>query len=565
MGNLMANARIHLREILFWCLVSLLLAVCQVARIGGPRLSYDSYQYLNIAQHLASEGSAQTSIIHFDEERALERIPAPVSHFPIGYPTLIAALHLLGLPLKAVVLVISVLATVGCIPLLVMFSGLLAFSPGATRAALFLWVLNAHTVEFSVAALSEPLFTAMSLAAVVSIVKGEATSRTLDIVAGYILVGMAYWVRYSGILLIAAAGLYALVRCLQNRHRSAWLSGIAACAALAAAQSFRNLSTGGAWHGHTTKSVFHPIGEVAATMVRSLYHLLFGDGTVLPSAVILLLAAATIAVLASLLWGFNIPPRNAGSFALVSLYSLVYSVGMVFLGLFSVISFGTRMFIPLLPFLILLIVAWGSSLTVAGTGAPSRRLVIMSALVLGTGTYIFLNARSLASPLSLAPHEEVAQWLGQPLKDGTTMHDWMNQHLPSGQPIVVTEGQPLAYLTGRPVVSLVSSSFSAQVWDEFAVRSVMQRYKAQYLVAYTTASPTLYPVQADSVFLAGLCSAAAPSVPTWLELVADNGAVRAYYCRDCAQANSSSLQLTPNADRRCRFIQGTRLNRMDVD
>ena len=561
----MATARIHWWEILFWCLVSLLLAVCQVARIGGPRLSYDSYQYLDIAQHLASEGSAQTSIIHFDEERALGRIPAPVSHFPIGYPTLIAGLHLLGIPLTTVVLIISVVATVGCIPLLVMFSGFLALGPWATRAALLLWVLNAQTVEFSVAALSEPLFTVISLAAVVSIVKGEATSRTFDIVSGYILVGMAYWVRYSGILLIAAAGLYALVRCLQNRHRSAWLSGIAACAALAAAQSFRNLSTGGVWHGTTTKSVFHPISEVAATMSRSLYHLLFGDAAVLLPAVILLLAVGTIAVLASLLWGFSIPRRKGSSFALVSLYSLVYCVGMIFLGLFSVISFGTRMFFPLLPFLILLIVAWGGSLTVVATGALPHRLALASALVLGTGTYICLNARSLASPLSPSPHEDVAQWLGQPLKDGTPMRDWMNQHLPSGQPIVVTEGQPLAYLTGRPVVSLVSSSFSAQVWDEFAVRSVMQRYKAQYLVAYTTASPTSFPVQADSVFLAGLCSTAAPNVPPWLELVADNGAVRAYYCRGCAQVDSSSLQLAPDAGWRCRFIQGTRFKRMDVD
>lgn len=540
-------------EILLWCLASLALTAYQLGRTSGPRLSYDSYQYLNIAHHLASQGSAQTSIIHFDEERAQGRVPAPVSHFPIGYPALVAGLRLLGLNLETAALAISITATVGIALLMVVCAGLLAFSPGATRTALLLWTFNSQVAEFSVSVLSEPLSTVLSLAAVVLLVSGETSSRGIVVVMGCILVGLSFWVRYSGFLLIASVGLYGAVRYFQNRQRQAWLCGGTMVGAIVGAAMLRNLVLAGTWQGVTTKKVFHPMGEVLRTFTRAIYHLFFGDATVLAPVVIAFFVAGSIAALISVTRRSGVPRWGASALALLGVYGAVYSLGMINLGMFSVISFGTRMFFPLLPILILLAAAWGVSLLHgAATVGRTRRLTFTAAAVLGIGGYVLLNARSLARPLSPAPHEEMARRLNRPMQDSLTLRYWMERHIPVGQTIVASEGQALAYLTNRPVVSLASSAFSSQVWDEAAVQAIMRRYEASYLMVYPGASAAYAPVQSQSPFLAALSRDVAPETPPWLNLVADNGLARVFHCPHCPPTALDSLFYIRNSGWGCQ-------------
>lgn len=529
-------------EILLWCLASLALTAYQLGRTSGPRLSYDSYQYLNIAHHLASEGSAQTSIIHFDEERAQGRVPAPVSIFPIGYPALVAGLHVLGLNLETAALAVSIAALVGVVLLLAALAGRLGFDAWATRAALFLWSANSQVPEFSVSVLTEPLFVLVSLSAVALLVSGETSSRGSGIFAGCVLAGAAYWVRYAGLLLVASVCLYGAFRCLRNQQRKTWLAALMTTGAIVGASMLRSLIQTGAWQGGGERDRFHPLGEVLRTFLRAIYHLFLGDGAIFLPALLLFGVGLLAAVLLVVTRRSSLPSRNAGLPAMLWLYVVVYTAGMIYLGIVSMISFGTRMFFPLLPILVLSIAAWAASAMrglVAG-GARWRALTV--AFALAAGGYVLLNARSLARPLSPAPHEEIARWLNRPVQDSPTLRDWMERHIPSGQTLVASEGQALAYLTNRPVISLVNSAFSSQVWDEAAVHETMRRYKASYLMVYPGASADYAPVQSQSPFLAALSRDVAPETPRWLNLVADNGLARVFHCPHCARATSPPPQ-----------------------
>jgi hypothetical protein len=525
-------------ELLLWCLASLALTAYQLGRTSGPRLSYDSYQYLNIAHHLASEGSAETSIIHFDEERAHGRVPAPVSHFPIGYPVLLAGLHLLGLRLETAALAVSIAATVGVVLLLAALARRLGLEAWATRAALILWSANSQVPEFSVSALTEPLFALVSLSAIALLVSGETSSRGSGIFAGCVLAGAAYWVRYAGVLLVITVCLYGAFRCLRNQQCKAWLAGLMTTGAIVGAGMLRSFIQTGAWQGGDKRDSFHPLGGVLRTFLRAIYHLFLGDGALFVPALLLLgvgLLAAGLLMVAS---RSSLLPRNAGLPAPLWFYGVVYTAGMIYLGIVSTISFGARMFFPLLPILVLSIAAWAASAMHGLVVGGARWRALAAAFALAAGGYVLLNARSLARPLPPAPHQEMARWLNRPVQDGPTLRNWMERHILPGQTIVATEGQAFAYLTNRPVVSLVNSAFSSQVWDESAVHELLRRYEAPYLVVFAGVSADYTPVQSQSPFLAVLSRAVAPDTPEWLNLVADNGPVRVFHCPSCARTKS---------------------------
>lgn len=520
-------------EILLWCLATLALAAIQLIRTSGPRLSHDSYQYLNIAGHLASDGTARTSMVHFDDERAQGCIPAPVNHFPIGYPALLAGVHLLGMNLGTAAVAVSTVSLAGVTFLIAVLAGWLGFHVWETRLALFLWCANSHVPELSVSVITEPVFMLVMLGAIALLVKGEMTGRGIEIAAAGVLTGLTYWLRYAGLLLVAAVGLYGAFRILQNRQRKFWLAALAATGAIVGAGMLRSLLQTGVWQAGDKRDRLHPVLEVLRTFVRAIHHVLLGDGTVFWLGLFVLSGGVLVAALLVITNRSGRVPWFASFPAPLWFLGVAYSVGMFYLGIVSTISFGSRMFFPLLPVLVLWISACAVAAARMMTG-PTRRRALLAAFVVSTAGYVWLNARSLAQPLAPAPHEGVALWLGRPMENGLTVRQWMERHLAPGQTLVASEGQALAYVTGYPVVSLVGNAFSAQRWEEDAVRGVMQHYSAPYLVVFPFASPDQIPVQSQSALLARLSHRGRADTPEWLNLVADNGMARVFYCAGCA-------------------------------
>src|SRR5262245_3628126 len=65
-----------------------------------PHLSNDAFQYLSMSQNDLNGHFGYTSLVHYDPERSFGVIPAPMVHFPVGYPLAIALVSLIGIPLQ---------------------------------------------------------------------------------------------------------------------------------------------------------------------------------------------------------------------------------------------------------------------------------------------------------------------------------------------------------------------------------------------------------------------------------------------------------------------------------
>ena len=85
----------HNRSFAF--LLALLILVAYKHWQTAPILSNDSFQYLDAANNLSSKGVLGTSLAIFEEQVNWGRFPVPFTHFPPGYPILMAALGRAGI------------------------------------------------------------------------------------------------------------------------------------------------------------------------------------------------------------------------------------------------------------------------------------------------------------------------------------------------------------------------------------------------------------------------------------------------------------------------------------
>ena len=210
-------------EIALWCGLCLSVSAGLLST-RGCIYSNDGYQYLSTASNIASEHSIATSIVHFDSERTSGRIPAPITTFPAGYPAAIAALEQIGLDASRSAVVISAVSAMLLIPLVWALGALLGLTRLAIRVTLLLLIINSCLATYSAAIATELLFTALSLTGLLLLMRYEAAPEedsTACVLAGCILVGCSYWVRYAGLFLVAAIVAFYVSRSLLIR-RAGW-------------------------------------------------------------------------------------------------------------------------------------------------------------------------------------------------------------------------------------------------------------------------------------------------------------------------------------------------------
>src|SRR6476646_9622928 len=105
-------------EVCAWmCLCGVLIAL-NLYPAFVPHLSPDAFQYLSMAQNTLAGHFGYTSLVHYDPERSFGVIPAPMVHFPLGYPLTIALVSLSGVPLQSAALLVSAISIMACVPLL---------------------------------------------------------------------------------------------------------------------------------------------------------------------------------------------------------------------------------------------------------------------------------------------------------------------------------------------------------------------------------------------------------------------------------------------------------------
>jgi len=537
-------------EIALWCLLCVIALLGVLYHAGGPGLSDDSYQYLSEAENIHDGHGLTTSIVHFDTERAHGRVPAPLTTFPPGYPLAIAAFSRMGLTSEIAGLLVSAASFILLVPLIAYAAAVLELNSMATRLALLLLLGSFAAGVFATAVATESLFTALSLGALACLLLYERGRAGAPVAAaGNLLLGFACWVRYAGLFLFVAVGACLAWQAFRRRDRqsviaAAWLAlptGLISCLLV------RNMVLTGSWKGGNTKAVAHPLAVILKQFGVSTYHLFFGEGA--PTRLGVLQVTLCVGLILLLLMLFVTVARLARSLAirtalgstfahaeLLLVYVVVYNAGMIYLGMFSVISFGSRMFYPVLPVYLLLsglILTRVQALPSARSTSVAWTWTACAAAIVGS--YWGINLENTMAHRLVSPDRVVEASFALPSETGGSLRSWFDANVPVGAVIVATNGQATAYTLRRKVVSLVGSHFSDERWGEKEVRALMQQYGATFLILYPSIDPTIESVQQESPFLQGLIEGQRPQ---WLQLAAENSKVMIFQSRATWAATS---------------------------
>lgn len=501
-------------EVLAWCAIALLF-VAIVYGQSGFGLANDSYQYLSEARHISNGQGLQTSIIHFDVERAHGRLPAPLTTFPPGYPLAIAALSFFGIPLETSGVVCSLLAVLALVPLLAFAAGRMQLSGTAARLAIALVSTNAVAATFGTFVMTEAVFTLLSSAALTAVIAAEAAYSSsgqrvvrLLFFSG-ILAGLAYCTRYAGLFLVGTLGFFHTARAL-FLGRKEWPGRVLAIGApliVMAPVMLRNLAYSGSWKGGNTKAVFNPIAPALGTVKYGLYHSVFGwkQAHWGVGEILVLIGVVTAVFLVIYLFKerrvtANLYPKPVE--LLLLMYVGLYFLAMVYLSITSVIDVSARTFYPLFPAVGLLAGAAHDRVHALTEKNSRWSQALKTAVVLVIAGYTLANFPSLFNSPRDYPHVELLRRLNEPSAREETAAQWLAAHVPAESTIFSSCGQATGYVLHRNTVSLVNRQYSDEIWNEPHTAAAMERFGSEWLVLYPGAQCAYE--QRDSEFLDSL-------------------------------------------------------------
>jgi hypothetical protein len=523
-------------EALLFCVLAAALLALSHGVTDRANTGNDSYQYLSVAENLSKGNGLSTSLINFDAERRSHVVPAPLTTFPPGYAVAIAGASRLGVSGERAGILLSALSFIALFPLLIWGARIIAIRPGITRLMLVWLLANAWATKYPLMVLSESAFTAVSTFAVVAIMASEqrspgARGGALLLALGFGLLGLAYWVRYAGLLVFVSVLGYALLAASVRRDRRSFVT-LAWCTlplAIIGVGVARNLALTATWQGGNTKKVVHPLLPTLKTFAISIYHLFFGDGVPTRfdfAEALLILAVLGVALVvirarsgadAYAAWEPSpapVPESARAPLALLALVIAIYCLGMIYLGVFSVISFGTRMFYPVLPLALLALGYLFTRVEALTCGRPLRRLGLVASAALLTICYAGINARGVIAAAEISPAQTARARFQAPevfpASDGRPLRDWIDENVPPSAVIVATDAQPTGYVLDRRVVALTEAEYSDEIWSEETVDALMATYGAEFLILYPEEHASRVPAQRESPFLAGLIEGKLP-------------------------------------------------------
>ncbi|HET9275698.1 MAG TPA: hypothetical protein VFN96_06495 [Gemmatimonadales bacterium] len=461
-------------------------------------LTNDGAQYLSGARNLRAGNGYSTSILHFDEHYRAGRLPSPQTVWPPAYPASLAALTALGLSEDAAVRC-SGIAALGAIVGLT-FALAMALSGSATAGSLAaLWVAANTELLFYVRTPSTELaFMAFGLGALVAVARADA-SRAVPWIAGGLLAAAAMYTRYAGLFVAMGLGVYALVVAWRApgswRERARPVLGLLPGAALIAGLLLRNLVLAGDLKGGNSKTVSQSIPGLLRETVVGLADGLGGTSLsdLRAGGLRALLAAGgalALVVAGLLVLRFWKELRRPGALP-VLLVAVLYTAGVIAISSRTMLTFGLRYLLPVLPCLVVL--------ALAGAWKASRaaRALALGAAVLAAGAGIGAYGRRL----------EVREKAGPAAVDGALL-TWARSPESAGRILGVGLSQAQAFLLDREVLLVPHSFFTGAPWDRSQVDAVVSRYGVRWVVVGRVRDPQAWPGFAREL-LAG-------RVPGWL-------------------------------------------------
>jgi hypothetical protein len=551
-------------EPLGWFLMGLVLLIGNSLRAGRGDLYNDSCQYLSVADNIRAGNGFRTSIVFYAENYHTGTLPAPQTVFPPGYSLVIAGLGLAGLKLETAALLVSLLSSAALLPLLILGGRLLGIHPWASRALAFLMLCNSAWWLLSIALLSEALFTLVTLATLLALLRAETLAadlpgRTGWLLAGAFLAAFAFWVRYAGAFLLAAIGLYYLgafaARRSRRRFADMLLVGLATSIPTAILLA-RNWLLSGSLQGGNTNPVNHSFRELWSWFKSAVFRLCFGYHSsihdVLPSSRFGLPCTLFFGLLAvGFVW--HVASNRAvirskmktPAVLFLGLYLVLYTAGVGYAAKTTAIDFDDpRLFYPVLPVVLLLLgclfpadmrlpappqarsASDGTvpSLALRACGGAGVKFVAAVVLLGSAGLYISLHAKSWRENNLQTHGVSVQRWLEGTLADGVPLRDWIEDHIPPGDTIMALEGQECGYLLRRKTIAPAVLLYAKLPWTVSRTREVSAHYRARFLIVFPAAADFSQLAQ-ESPFFSRLRDG---DLPSWVHPTAQTRDCRIY-------------------------------------
>jgi hypothetical protein len=518
----------------------LLLALLTIFAYGrwqpSPVLSNDSFQYLDAASNLLSKGALGTSLAVFEEQVDWGRFPVPLTHFPPGYPILIAALGRVGVSLPVAGYIIPVAAYLAVVYLILEMCSLLAVDTLITALLGLLWTFNYYSLMMGSMVGTDVAFTALMAVFATLILRDlrAAGRQPFLLIPMGLVVGMAYSLRYAGLFLIPSLCLYFAWRWARDWRLWPWVAGgLSAAAAFIAPIMIRNARIMGSWRGGHADGGGLPPFVVLFYFFKAVFDVLLGPNTTWQLDVwtaTFLLAAAYL--VARQLRAFRrrqglgvLPAFTPQALTWIAILSGIYTFGIILTEL-TAFAWDTRYYFPVYP---LALVCLGVFLTPA-SGARSRIACAVCALSL-----LVYSARNIAGPFYPSAAIRVDDWLQQDVEPGVSMKMWLQGHATGGEGVVSVDGQAVHYVTGLPVLSVIPAYISTRKWDEAMLRDLMRRFRAPYVLVFPGAGPN-DAVEQRIPLIKGLTVGSAPS---WLTVAARSRDGLLYSCADCVSGGTA--------------------------
>src|SRR5437867_5110221 len=185
----------------------------------GSFLQNDSAQYVSMAENLRAGHGVATSLVWTEEHLRLGSLPVAQTNLPPGYPMLIALVGLLGVDFLWAAFLVS-LACFSAIPFLIYRILRTTGQPSAmclaVSGAWFVFPIVWVNVLGCLSEMSYTLFTLLALAPIGQSEREPPNRNAWRLLAGT-CAGLAFTVRYAGIIYIASLGALFLLRVALRR------------------------------------------------------------------------------------------------------------------------------------------------------------------------------------------------------------------------------------------------------------------------------------------------------------------------------------------------------------
>lgn len=492
-----ASRRATATDAFLWSIVTLALVILSSWPNPGSALGVDSVVYLDIARNFREGLFGYTSLVHYDAERSFGTVPAPMVTFPLGYPAAIAATSSIvpGLPLAA--FSVSAAAMVGIVVVLAALGRRIGLSRTATNVLLALVVLNQSMLVFAGSVMADALFTFTALAGVAAILVARRSvhdgPRVAWALAG-VLIGLSYYVRYAGLFFVVGLFVLLVVRFVRHGLKALGSYGIAAaCAALVVIPGMaRNIVLVGTWRGGNEKPVHIPLGDVLYETARGLHGIVLGLSGYGPWRFVAVRVLLALLLCGLLLWlvialftRSSVHPGHSNwreDAHDLSIIGVSYWACLFYAGMTTVITYGARYFVPLVPLLALVFVLlsvhalWQRHVLGAG------RRVLNGTIAVGLVTYAFLNLTGYAMFERRSSIPAMERIVDARDFQGRSGRQVALQLASEGRVLVANEGQVLGHVLGTPTVSLADPWWTAATWNEETIRNLLYTYRAAGLL-----------------------------------------------------------------------------------